>query len=170
MGVKITTGRLDGEGLAIVATTGSGHTLRMDTAEGDTGPRPAELLLVAQAGCTAMDVVSILRKKRQSFTRYEVRVSGEQREDPVPHVFQGIQIVHVVDGDVEPEALRRAIELSATKYCTVTGNLASGVAEVRHAYLLRTPGGDESYRDVVVTGPHFDVSGRTGSREVAGRA
>ena len=137
--------RLDGDGLRLVAQTGSGHAIVMDTAEGGSGPRPAELLLVAQAGCTAMDVASILRKKRQPFTSYEVRVAGEQRTDPPPHVFERIRIVHVVEGPVDPEAVRRAIELSATKYCTATGNLASGVAEIHHAYLLRTPDGDERY-------------------------
>jgi putative redox protein len=166
MATKTATARLEGEGLALTASTGSGHEVRMDTLEGDTGPRPAELLLVAQAGCTAMDVVSILRKKRQPFTRYEVRVAGEQREDPPPHVFERLRIVHVVEGSVEPEALRRAIELSATKYCTVTGNLASGVAEVRHAFLLRTPDGDERYQDVVVTGPDAAVSAGPGVGEL----
>jgi putative redox protein len=125
----------------------------MDSAEGGAGPRPAELLLVAQAGCTAMDVVSILRKKRQAFTSYEVRVVGEQRTGPPPHVFDRIRIIHVVEGPVDAEAVRRAIELSATKYCTVTGSLAAGVAEIRHAYLLRTPDGDERYAQVAVTGP-----------------
>jgi putative redox protein len=158
MGTKTVSARLVDDGLALVATTGSGHTVRMDAGDGDTGPRPAELLLVAQAGCTAMDVVAILRKKRQAFTRYEVRVAGDQREAPPPHVFTELRIVHAVEGDVDPEALRRAIELSATRYCTVTGNLASGVARVRHAYLLRTSDGGERYRDVVVTGPGAIVS------------
>lgn len=150
--------RLDGDGLRLVAQTGSGHAVVMDTAEGGSGPRPAELLLTAQAGCTAMDVVSILRKKRQRFTSYEVRVAGEQRADPPPHVFERVRIVHVVEGPVDPEAVRRAIELSATKYCTVTGNLASGVAEIQHAYLLRTPDGPERYALVAITGPFAPVS------------
>ena len=126
----------------------------MDDAASDTGPRPAELLVVAQAGCTAMDVVSILRKKRQPFTRYEVRVVAEQRDHPPPHVFERLRIVHIVDGPVDVDAVRRAIELSATKYCTVTGNLSSGVAEIHHAYLVRDADGEERYGEVVVTGPH----------------
>ena len=145
--------RLDGDGLRLAARTGSGHEVVMDSAEGGSGPRPAELLLVAQAGCAAMDVASILRKKRQPFTSYEVRVAGEQRADPPPHVFERIRIVHVVEGPVDPEAVRRAIELSATKYCTVTGNLATGLAEIQHAYVLRPPDGDERYAVVTVTGP-----------------
>ena len=144
---------LDGDGLRLIARTGSGHTVVMDDGTGNSGPRPSELLVVAQAGCTAMDVISILRKKRQKVTGYEVRVIAEQRDEPAPHVFVRIRIVHAVEGTVEVEALRRAIELSATKYCTVTGNLASGVTEIRHAYVLRDPAGEERYGEVVVTGP-----------------
>ena len=84
MATKTVTARLDGDGLRLIARTGSGHTIVMDNAEGSSGPRPAELLMVALAGCTAMDVASILRKKRQAFCRYEVRVAGEQRDDPPP--------------------------------------------------------------------------------------
>ena len=153
MATRTVTAKLDGDGLRLVALTGSGHSIVMDDAEGDSGPRPAELLVVAQAGCTAMDVVSILRKKRQAFTRYEVHVAGIQRDDPPPHVFEQMRIVHLLEGDVDIEALRRAIELSATKYCTVTGNLASGVTEIHHAYVLLDAAGDEHYGEVVVTGP-----------------
>jgi putative redox protein len=153
MAAKTVTARLEGDGLRLVAQTGSGHQLIMDNAEGDGGPRPAELLVVAQAGCTAMDVVSVLRKKRQLFTRYEVRVTGEQRDDPPPNVFERMRIVHVIEGPVEIEAVRRAIELSATKYCMVTGNLASGVTQIHHAYIVRDADGEEHYGEVVVTGP-----------------
>jgi putative redox protein len=153
MATKTATVRLDGEGSRFLARTGSGHTIVIDSADGDSGPRPAELLVVAQAGCTAMDVISILRKKRQVVTRYEVRVAGEQRDDPPPHVFERMRVIHAVEGDVDVEAVRRAIELSATKYCTVTGNLASGVTEIHHAYVVRDAAGEEHYGTVVVTGP-----------------
>ncbi len=156
MTTRTVTATLEGDGLRLVARTGSGHSIVMDSADGDGGPRPAELLVVAQAGCTAMDVVSILRKKRQAFTHYEVRVAGEQRDDPSPHVFERMRILHVVEGDVEIEAVRRAIELSATRYCTVTGNLASGVTEIEHGYLVRDGSGEEHYGKVVITGPLED--------------
>ena len=154
MATKTVTASLEGDESRFVALTGSGHAIVMDSAAGDSGPRPAELLVVAQAGCTAMDVVAILRKKRQAFTRYAVRVSAEQRDDPSPHVFERVRIVHVVDGPVEIEAVRRAIELSATRYCTVTANLASGVTEIHHAYLVHGTDGEEHYGEVVVAGPH----------------
>jgi putative redox protein len=163
VGTTTVVATLEGEGARLLAVTGSGHQVVMDDAEGDTGPRPAELLIVAQAGCTAMDVVAILRKKRQVVTHYEVRVAGDQRDDPHPHVFERIRILHVVEGEVTLDAVHRAIELSATRYCTVTGNLASGVAEVRHAYLVRHGSGEEQYGEVVVTGPG-ESPDRLGSR------
>jgi len=154
MGTRTAIARLDGDGLRFAATTGSGHRLVMDDSAGDGGPRPAELLVVAQAGCTAMDVISILRKKRQAVTGYEVRVEGEQRADEHPHLFEQMTITHVVEGDVEVDAVRRAIELSATKYCTVTANLASGAVEIHHGYVVRDTVGHEHAGEVVVTGPN----------------
>jgi putative redox protein len=135
------------------ARVGSGHTIVMDDGEGDTGARPAELVGVALGGCTAMDVISILRKKRQPVTGYEIRVSGDQQEDH-PHNFTRFDVVHVVDGEgIDPEAVRRAIELSATKYCSVGSTLSSGELEVRHSYLIRTPGAADQLAEVLVTGP-----------------
>jgi putative redox protein len=108
-----------------------------------------------------MDVVEILAKKRQVVTRYATEVSGVQRET-APNVFTEITILHVVEGDVETEAVRRSIELSATKYCTVSAQIASGVARISHRYLIRRPdgaanGAAEEDGEVVVTGPNKDV-------------
>jgi putative redox protein len=148
-------------GLRFVAATGSGHDVVMDNAAGDSGPRPTELLLVAIAGCTAMDVVEILAKKRQTFTRYAVEVSGVQRET-APNVFTDITVVHVVEGDVVTEAVRRSIDLSATRYCTVSAQVASGAARISHRYLIRRPvgavnGPAEESAEVAVTGPMKDL-------------
>jgi putative redox protein len=167
MDSKTASVRLDGEGLRFVGTSGSGHVVVLDNSEGDTGPRPTEFLLLAQAGCTAMDVASILRKKRQAFDRYEVRVSGEQRDEH-PRSFERIRIVHLVEGPVQVEAVRRAIELSATRYCSVTGNLASGTAQVRHAYIVRDGVGEEHYGEVLVTGPGAPLDALEVRTETAG--
>lgn len=76
-----------------------------------------EMLLIGLAGCTGMDVISILRKKRQQVTGYEVRVRGERADDH-PMVFTEIVVEHIISGhDVSPEAVARAVELSETKYC-----------------------------------------------------
>jgi putative redox protein len=146
--------RLTNDAMQFDTTVGSGHTIVLDDGAGDTGARPAELVGAALGACTAMDVISILRKKRQAVTAYEVRVSGLQGEDH-PHAFSRFDVVHVVDGDdVDPEAIRRAIELSATKYCSVGSTLASGAVEIHHAYLLRATNGDERYAEVLVMGPN----------------
>jgi len=151
---KTATLTLTNDEMRFEAVVGSGHTIVMDNGSGDAGARPAELVGVALAGCTAMDVISILRKKRQPVTRYEVRVSGEQVED-YPHNFVRFDVVHVVEGDgIDTAAVARAIELSCTKYCSVGTTLASGELEIHHSYLVRAPGGDEQSAEVLVTGPH----------------
>ncbi len=155
MATKTASVTLDGDGLRFVGRMGSGHAIVLDNAEGDTGPRPAELIPLALAGCTAMDVISILRKKRQPVTRYEVRATGVQSEGH-PNEFRRIDVVHLVEGDVDVAALERAIELSATRYCSVGSTLASGVTEVHHAYQIRTGDGAESSGEVLVMGPHAD--------------
>jgi putative redox protein len=152
--------RHDG-GLRFVARTGTGHDVVVDNATGDTGPRPTELVLAAIAGCTAMDVVDILAKKRQVVDGYSVEVSGTQREK-APNVFTDITVTHVVEGNVETEAVRRSIELSATKYCTVSAQIAGGPARISHRYTIKRPGGQgvaagEESGEVVVTGPNKKI-------------
>ena len=87
----------------------------------------------------------------------------------VGRVYERLRIVHLVEGPVEVEAVRRAIELSATRYCTVTGNLASGVAQIHPAYVVRDATGEEHYGEVVVTGPHLPLEAPTGAEAHADR-
>ncbi|GAB4515882.1 MAG: OsmC family protein [Anaerolineae bacterium] len=126
-------------GMKFEGTASSGHTLVMDssTEHGgeNAGFRPMELLLVGLAGCTAMDVISILRKKRQNVTGLEVHVRGEQAEDH-PHVYTRIHVEYVVRGkDISPDAVQRAITLSDEKYCSVAGTLR-GVAEITNSFRI----------------------------------
>ena len=102
------------------ATTGSDHHLLLDDAAGGTGPKPIELVAAALAGCTAFDVITVLRQKhRQKVTGYEVRVEADQAERP-PQVFTNVRIHHVVSGcHINPSALQEAIRLSEEKYCSV---------------------------------------------------
>jgi putative redox protein len=103
----------------------AGHGIVMDASaaysgEG-SGARPLELVLYALGGCTAMDVISILEKKRQRVTGLELVITGEQRQDP-PKIYTHITVEYVVTGvDVQPAAVERAIELSEEKYCSVRG-------------------------------------------------
>jgi putative redox protein len=121
-------------------TTGSGHTVALDVvaAEGgaDSGPSPMELLLVALAGCTGMDVISILRKMRQQVSGYEVHVHGARAETH-PRVFTQITVEHIVTGHAMDEAaVRRAVELSESTYCGVSNTL-NKTAEITTAITVR---------------------------------
>ncbi len=127
-------------GMAFAAHAPSGHELALDTADDPGragGFRPLELLLVALAGCTGMDVITILRKKRQVVSDYRVRVAGVQAQDH-PHVYTAIVVQHIVSGPaLDPAAVARAIELSATKYCPVNAMLARA-CPVTHQYRIVT--------------------------------
>jgi len=102
------------------ATTGTGHHMLLDDTIGGTGPKPIELVAVALAGCTAFDVITMLRQKyHQKITAYEVRVEADQAEQP-PQVFTKVRIRHIVTGyDIDPDAVEKAIVLSEEKYCSV---------------------------------------------------
>ena len=147
-----------GAALRFVASTGSGHSVVFDDASGDSGARPTEVLLASLGACTGMDVVSILRKKRQPVTCYRVRVEGDQA-DAHPHVFTSIRVVHEFDGDgLDVAAVRRAIELSAGRYCAISATLASGVTEISHWYrVLGATSDDDVVGEIAVTGPHQEV-------------
>jgi len=167
MANKTATITLDGVDLRFVAQVGSGHTIVLDDGHGDTGPRPAELIPMAVAACTAMDVISILRKKRQDVTHYEVRAEGIQMDDH-PHAFTRIDVVHVVEGPApDVEAVRRAIEISATKFCSVGATLSSGITEIHHSYLVRDSAGIEQSAEVIVLGPGADPVATAGEPRVA---
>ena len=109
------------EGMAFTATSGSGHDILLDTKPSgggqNLGPSPMELLLMGTAGCTAMDVISILRKMRQDVTAYQVQIHGA-RTQTEPRVFTDITIEHIVTGHhIDEAAVQRSIDLSVTKYC-----------------------------------------------------
>jgi len=118
------------------ATTGTGHEIIMDAAVADggteAGARPMELLLVGVAGCTAMDIVSILEKMRQEVKSYRVRITGQRREEH-PKVFTHILIEHLVEGQVDEQRLAHAIALSNEKYCSAQA-MVKGVAQVETRY------------------------------------
>jgi putative redox protein len=109
--------------------TGSGHQFQVDDAEGGAGPQPIELVAAALAGCTASDVITLLRdQKRQEVTGYEVSVEADQGERP-PHPFVLVRIHHIVRGHhVDPAAVNEAIRLSEDKYCAVLAMLRNSAA------------------------------------------
>ncbi|MFV1957932.1 MAG: OsmC family protein [Planctomycetota bacterium] len=140
MTTKILVKQIDG--LALAAKAPSGHWVAMDGPEKlggmDAGSRPMEVLLMALGGCTGMDVVSILRKKRAPVTDFVVEVEAE-RADEHPKVYTKIHVKYVVTGrGVKPADVERAIELSETTYCSITAMLRPNV-EVTSSYEIREP-------------------------------
>jgi putative redox protein len=153
MALKTATVALVGDDLRFDGQTGSGHRLALDSGDGDEGMRPAELVPLALAGCTSMDVISILRKKRQEVTSYVVEAAGVQLDEH-PNPFTRIDVEHVVEGpDLDPEAVRRSIELSATRYCSVGATLSSGMTEIHHSYRIVADGNLDRTAEVVILGP-----------------
>ena len=117
----------------------SGHTLTMDADEAfggqNKGFRPMELLLVGFGGCTGMDVISILRKKRQNVASLEMNVKGTKAETH-PHVYTDVHIEYVVKGKgLESQAVERAIALSLEKYCSVGATLGR-TGKITHSYRI----------------------------------
>jgi putative redox protein len=113
-------------GLRFDAEVGSGGALAFDNVDEGVpaGPSPMEAMLTSLAACTAMDVISILEKKRQKVASYRVEIEGDR--DPQgtwPRPFKAFRIKHVVTGEVDEAALARAIELSEEKYCSVSATL-----------------------------------------------
>jgi putative redox protein len=100
----------------------SGHAIITDGGEPKTGNTPMELLLIALCGCTASDVVSILRKKREPFTSLEVRAEAERAND-FPKVYTSIKLIYRVGGKVSHAGMERAVQLSKEKYCSVSAML-----------------------------------------------
>ncbi len=132
----VATVRLDGE-MRFVAASESGHELVLDaSSEGgghNAGPMPMELVLMGLGGCTAMDVLGILRKMRQDVTDYRVIVHA-QRADDHPKVLTEVTVEHVVTGrHVSPEAVERAVKLSWQKYCSV-GAMVEKTARTTHIW------------------------------------
>ncbi len=120
------------KGMAFDAQTGSGFSVPMDTTleHGGTnaGPTPMELILIGLGGCTAMDVISILEKKRQEVTNFEIRLHADRASEH-PKVFTEITLEYVLTGRaIDPEAAKKAVELSENKYCSAMAMLRKTAA------------------------------------------
>lgn len=113
-----------------VGDASSGHAMVMDAGEVKTASTPMELVLAALCGCTASDVVGILRKKREPFTGLEVTAQAERAGD-FPKVFTAIKLTYRVRGKVTPKAVEDAVRLSKEKYCSVSAMLEK-TAKIEH--------------------------------------
>jgi putative redox protein len=130
------------QGITFIGKTDSSHWIAMDgpaaLGGGEAGIRPKELLLLALGGCTGSDVAAILKKKRVALDGLEMSLTAEQRDEH-PQVFTRIHVEFVFRGrDIRAEDVERAIELSETKYCSVSAMLRPAVA-ITHSYRIEQP-------------------------------
>lgn len=128
-------------GIAFAVKSDSNHWVMMDgpDAVGGTNAasRPKEFILYALAGCTASDVVNILRKKRVPLQGFEMRLTGHERDEH-PKIFTDIHVEYIFVGEgIQPVDVERAIELSTTKYCSVSAMLQPTV-KITHSYRIET--------------------------------
>ena len=122
------------DGMQFVARADDGPAIVIDSRDGRSGPAPMEMVLMGIAGCTAIDVVAIMQKKRADISRFELTIEGEQAENH-PKRFTRIKVVYTLYGTgIKPKAVEQAIELSENKYCSA---MASLNAEVEHAYEIK---------------------------------
>jgi putative redox protein len=130
------------QGVTFAGKADTGHWVIMDgparLGGSDAGPRPKELVLIGLGGCTASDVANILQKKRVPFEDLEVLLHADAAEEP-PQVYTKIHIEFIVYGeDINPADVERAIELSTSKYCSVSAMLRASV-ELTHSYRIEPP-------------------------------
>jgi len=127
------------QGLQFVGEASSGHAIVMDSdptvGGNNSGLRPMELLLLGIGGCSGMDIVSILKKKKQDVTGFEINVKGEKAED-YPKKFTEINLEFIVRGrNISEDAVKKAIDLSMNKYCSVKATL-EGSAKISFSYKI----------------------------------
>ena len=121
----------------------AGATLKMGSGDGQAGISPMELILLGVAGCTAIDVIHILGKKRITVDQFEVSVRG-LRADTFPRVYTEIEIAYSLwSNDLSPKDLEQAIELSETKYCSASAMISKS-AEIRSSYKIYKSGEEPS--------------------------
>jgi putative redox protein len=117
------------------AQSESGYDFMVASADELEGVSPMEMVALGLGSCSSVDILNILEKQRQTVERYDVDVDAERATDEVPAVFTHLHVHYTVDGDVEPEKVRRAIELSLDKYCSVSRMLEK-TAEISYAFTV----------------------------------
>jgi putative redox protein len=144
---------MEGDGLRFRASSDAGKTLLLDSGKDAVAPNPMEALLAALGGCSGMDVIGILRKKRQRVTGYTVELVGQRREEH-PRAYTAIEVIHRFRGhDLDPAAVADAIRLSDTTYCSVHATLEPGVKlSSRFEIVPESPGAGATG----LVGPHAD--------------
>ncbi len=122
------------------ATDEYGHTVRMDSSAESGGQnfgvRPMQMLLMGLGGCSAIDVIAILKKQRQDVTDYKMVINGEREAGKEPSLWQNIMLEFHIYGDVDEDKAKKAVELSLNKYCSVAATLYKAAADIQWKVII----------------------------------
>jgi putative redox protein len=131
--IQIDINRVEGD-YGFEGRDAMGHTVRMDTSpEGggtNFGVRPMQMLLMGLGGCSGIDIVSILKKQRQTVDSFSMKIEGEREKGKEPSLWENIHIVFELKGNIDPEKAKRACELSVEKYCSVAETMRGGGTKI----------------------------------------
>ena len=132
--IKIELERVEGD-YGFEAKDANGHTVRLDTSvEGggtNFGVRPMQMLLMGLGGCSGIDIVSILKKQRQTIDGFNMKIEGEREAGKEPSIWKNVTIVFELTGNIDPDKAKRACELSMDKYCSVAETLRRAGGELK---------------------------------------
>lgn len=124
--MKISLKRID-DGFNMEASDETGHTVRMDSSVenggSNNGVRPMQMLMMGLGGCSAIDVVMILKKQRQEITDFRIEIEGDREKGKEPSLWEKAHVVFHLTGNIDPDKAARAVELSMNKYCSVAETL-----------------------------------------------
>ena len=138
--MALITARLAEKEYGLDVTDADGHTMRIDipVAQGGNGSgfRPMKMLLSALCGCSAVDVISILKKQRQVLENLTIEVDGQREEGKEPSLWKNIQLVFNITGEVDPSKAYRAVDLSMEKYCSVAETLRAAGAAIDFSVIV----------------------------------
>ena len=127
--IEVNLKRLNGD-FGFEGTDAKGHTVRMDTSDETGGEnfgiRPMQMLLMGLGGCSAIDIVMILKKQRQEVKDFSIKIEGEREKGKEPSLWEDIKVVFTLTGKIDKEKAERACELSMNKYCSVAETLRRG--------------------------------------------
>lgn len=143
--IHVEVNRIQGD-FGFEGTDASGHKVRMDTGtEGggtDFGIRPMQMLLMGLGGCSGIDIVSILKKQRQTIDDFNMKIDAEREEGAIPSLWKEVNIIFELKGSIDPEKARKACELSVEKYCSVADTLRKSGTSIK--WTVRVFNGEEA--------------------------
>ena len=142
--IHVEVNRVQGD-YGFEATDAGGHTVRMDTSPDgggiDFGIRPMQVLLMGLGGCSGIDVVSILKKQRQTIDDFSMKIEGEREPGAIPSLWKEVNIIFELKGNIDPEKARKACELSVEKYCSVAETLRKSGTSIN--WVVRVTNGEK---------------------------